>query len=94
MTTQHIGAAGERLVQYRLLKLGIDSALLTTDVGVDLVVYSPTEGRAITVQVKTVREPTAKRSSRSHVSGTGRAAPLRYGPLRQRRSTPAAYRRL
>ncbi len=65
MTTQHIGAAGERLVQYRLLKLGIDSALLTTDVGVDLVVYSPTEGRATTVQVKTVREPTAKRSSRT-----------------------------
>lgn len=65
MTTQHIGAAGERLVQYRLLKLGIDSALLTTNVGVDLVVYSPTEGRATTVQVKTVREPTAKRSSRT-----------------------------
>ena len=33
MTTQHIGAAGELLVQYRLLKLGIDSARLTTDAG-------------------------------------------------------------
>lgn len=29
MSTQHIGAAGELLVQYRLLKLGIDSARLT-----------------------------------------------------------------
>lgn len=54
MTTQHIGSAGELLVQYRLLKLGIDSARLTTDSGVDLVVYSPADGRAHTVQVKTV----------------------------------------
>ena len=58
MTTQHIGAAGELLVQYRLLKMGLDSARLTTDSGVDLVVYSPTTAQAITVQVKTVREPT------------------------------------
>ncbi|MGV0872113.1 hypothetical protein [Mycolicibacterium sp. XJ879] len=29
--TQAIGAAGELLVQYQLLKLGIDSARLTTD---------------------------------------------------------------
>jgi hypothetical protein len=29
VTTQHIGAAGELLVQYRLLKVGIDSARLT-----------------------------------------------------------------
>lgn len=59
MTTQHIGAAGELLVQYRLLKLGIDSARLTTDAGIDLVVYCPGDGRATTVQVKTMREPTA-----------------------------------
>lgn len=58
MTTQHIGAAGELLVQYRLLKMGIDSARLTTDSGIDLVVYSPATAHAITVQVKTVREPT------------------------------------
>ena len=57
MTTQHIGAAGELLVQYRLLKLGIDSARLTTDAGVDLVVYSPATGRATTVRVKTVLAP-------------------------------------
>ena len=57
MTTQHIGAAGELLVQYRLLKVGIDSARLTTDAGVDLVVYSPATGRATTVQVKTVLAP-------------------------------------
>jgi hypothetical protein len=57
MTTQHIGAAGEILVQYQLLKLEIDSARLTTDSGVDLVVYSPTDNSATTVQVKTVRSP-------------------------------------
>lgn len=56
-TTQHIGAAGELLVQYRLLKYGIDSARLTTDSGVDLVVYSPVDARAHTVQVKTQRTP-------------------------------------
>jgi hypothetical protein len=41
MGTQHIGAAGELLVQYRLLKMGIESAWMTTDAGVDLVVYAP-----------------------------------------------------
>jgi hypothetical protein len=41
MSTQHIGAAGELLVQYQLLKIGIDSARMTTDAGVDLVVYAP-----------------------------------------------------
>jgi hypothetical protein len=53
VSTQHIGAAGELLVQYRLLKLGIDSARLTTDAGIDLVVYSPSHRSATTVQVKT-----------------------------------------
>ncbi|WP_457553363.1 hypothetical protein [Desulfobacula sp.] len=32
-TTQHIGKAGELLVQYKLVKYGIDSAALTTDSG-------------------------------------------------------------
>lgn len=36
-TTQQIGAAGELLVQYKLLKLGIDSSAMTTDSGIDLV---------------------------------------------------------
>jgi hypothetical protein len=58
VTTQHIGAAGEILVQYQLLKLEIDSARLTTDSGVDLVVYSPFDASATTVQVKTMRIPT------------------------------------
>ena len=56
MTTQHIGAAGELLVQYRFLKHDVDSARLTTDAGVDLVAYSPTDGQATTIQVKTVRQ--------------------------------------
>ena len=40
-------------MQYRLLKIGIDSARLTTDAGIDLVVYSPGSFEATTVQVKT-----------------------------------------
>jgi hypothetical protein len=52
MTSQHIGAAGELLVQYLLLKHGIDSARMTTDSGIDLVVYTPGRSTAATVQVK------------------------------------------
>ena len=52
MNTQHIGAAGELLVQYQLLKIGIDSARMTTDAGIDLVVYAPGDRSASTVQVK------------------------------------------
>lgn len=47
----HIGAAGELLVQYRLLRLGIDSARMTTDSGVDAVAYTSLGAR--TIQVKT-----------------------------------------
>ena len=53
MNTQHIGAAGELLVQYQLLKAGIDSARMTTDAGIHLVVYAPGNRTATTVQVKT-----------------------------------------
>lgn len=56
-TTQHIGAAGELLVQYRLVKLGIDTARLTTDSGVDLVAYTPGSANAVTIQVKTQTAP-------------------------------------
>ena len=45
--TQAIGAAGELLVQYQLLKLGIDSARLTTDSGIDLVMYVPGHDRRL-----------------------------------------------
>jgi hypothetical protein len=51
--TQAIGAAGELLVQYQLLKQGVDSARLTTDSGIDLVMYVPGHQTAATVQVKT-----------------------------------------
>jgi hypothetical protein len=54
MRTQHIGAAGELLVQYQLLKMGIDSSRMTIDAGIDLVVYAPGNRSASTVQVKTI----------------------------------------
>jgi hypothetical protein len=60
ITTHHIGAAGELLVQYQLLKFGIDSARLTTDSGIDLVIHLPDKGGlgvAATVQVKTKLKP-------------------------------------
>lgn len=56
-TTQHIGKAGELLVQYKLVKCGIDSAALTTDSGIDLVAYSPKSMKAYTIQVKTQETP-------------------------------------
>ena len=39
MTTAQIGRAGELLVQCRLLLLGLDSSAMSTDAGIDLVVY-------------------------------------------------------
>ena len=45
------------LLQYRLLKCGIDSAAMTTDDGIDLVAYSPRLRGAVTIQVKTVLRP-------------------------------------
>ncbi|ALG85290.1 hypothetical protein [Gordonia phthalatica] len=57
MSSLHIGAAGELLVQYRLLRLGIDSARLTTDSGVDLVAYSSEDNTARTIQVKSTDKP-------------------------------------
>jgi hypothetical protein len=46
-TTLHIGAAGELLVQYKLLKYGVDSAAMTTDSGIDLIAYSPMQSMKI-----------------------------------------------
>jgi len=56
LTTAQIGKCGELLVQYRLLLCGIESAPMTTDTGVDLVAYSPKDGDARTIQVKTNKE--------------------------------------
>ncbi len=50
--TQAIGAAGELLVQYQLVELGIDSARLTTDAGIDLVMSVPGQQTAATIQVQ------------------------------------------
>lgn len=45
VTTQAIGAAGELLVQYRLLKLGIDSVRMTTDAASTLLFMRPATGQ-------------------------------------------------
>ena len=52
LSTAQIGRCGELLVQLKLLRLGIDSAALSTDKGVDLVAYSPTTSKAVSIQVK------------------------------------------
>ena len=57
MKKAQIGAAGVLLLQYRLMKCGIDSAAMTTDDGIDLVAYSPRLKGAVTIQVKTVLKP-------------------------------------
>ena len=59
LTAQQIGRCGELLVQYMLLKYGIESAPLTTDTGIDLVAYPRIASntwpanRPATIQVKT-----------------------------------------
>src|SRR6267154_2155816 len=57
LTTAQIGRAGELLVQYRLLLLGIDSAPMSTDTGIDLVAYSPIAKQPLTIQVKSNLKP-------------------------------------
>ena len=57
-TTQQRGRCGELLVQYMLLKYGIESAPLTTDTGIDLVAYPRAASKwpnkkPATIQVKT-----------------------------------------
>lgn len=57
LTTQQIGRLGELLVQYELLRYGIESAPVTTDTGVDLVAYSENRRQSFTIQVKTNLAP-------------------------------------
>lgn len=57
LSTAQIGRCGELLVQYRLLLLGIESAPMSTDTGIDLVAYSPSQKHPITIQVKTNLKP-------------------------------------
>ncbi len=54
---QKIGRAGELLTQYKLLKYGIDSSLMTTDNGIDLVAFPPSRNTPMTIQVKTNLKP-------------------------------------
>ena len=51
--TQQIGKCGELLVQYMLLKNGIESAPMTTDYGIDLIAFRDAKHNPITIQVKT-----------------------------------------
>lgn len=57
LSTAQIGKCGELLVQYRLLLIGIESAPMSTDTGIDLVAYSPTRAHPATIQVKTNLKP-------------------------------------
>jgi len=52
LNTQQVGKCGELLVQYELLKHGIESAPMTTDYGVDLVAVQHGTQKAVTIQVK------------------------------------------
>ena len=52
-SSRQIGKCGELLVQYKLLKYGIESSSLTTDTGVDLVAFDKVKQKAVTIQVKT-----------------------------------------
>ena len=51
-TTQQVGRCGELLVQYKLLKHGVDSAPMTTDYGIDLVAFAHKTQPTVTIQVK------------------------------------------
>ena len=57
LSTAQIGRCGELLVQFELLKRGIESAPLTTDKGLDLVAYATGLEKPVTIQVKTNLKP-------------------------------------
>ena len=57
LRTAQIGKCGELLVQYRLLLLGVESAPLSTDSGIDLVAYAAARPLPLTIQVKTNLKP-------------------------------------
>jgi hypothetical protein len=57
LSTAQIGKCGELLVQYRLLLLGIESAPMSTDSGIDLVAYAPSRKHPATIQIKTNLKP-------------------------------------
>jgi len=57
LATAQIGRAGELLVQYRLILLGVESAPMSTDAGIDLVAYSPITKLPSTIQVKSNLKP-------------------------------------
>lgn len=57
MTKAQIGRCGELLVQFKLLLLGVESAPMTTDTGVDLVAFASGSRRAVTIQVKANERP-------------------------------------
>ena len=52
LTNAQIGKSGELLVQYKLLKYGIESSQLTTDTGIDLVAFSSKKEKAFTISKK------------------------------------------
>lgn len=59
LTSHQVGKCGELLVQYVLLKHGIESAPLTTDLGIDLVAFHKSgasydvRDKPVQIQVKT-----------------------------------------
>ena len=57
MNNQQIGRSGELLVQYTLLLNGIDSSPMTTDYGIDLVAFSPSKKKSMTIQIKSNLKP-------------------------------------
>lgn len=67
LSTAQIGRCGELLVQQRLLLHGIESAPMSTDVGIDLVAYSDHKQQPLTIQVKANLKPKPG-------GGTGKAA--------------------
>ena len=52
-----VGRCGKILVQYHLLRHGVDSAPITADLGIDLVAYSPWTKLPFTLQVETTLRP-------------------------------------
>ena len=58
LSSSQVDKCGELLVQYQLLRHGIEAAAITSDPSIDLVAYSGVEKRPFAIQVRTNLRPT------------------------------------
>ena len=81
LSSSQVDKCGELLVQYQLLRHGIEAAAITTDPSIDLLAYSGVEKRPFAIQVRT-QPPADAGWSEGHGAGLVAARRRRRGARR------------